>query len=198
MRASIVDYRMGNLASVSKALEVSGFQTTVSDDAAELAKGDLLVMPGVGNFTAGASNLKKVGLWSFVQSWAAEDKPLLGICLGMQLLFEHSDEGDSEGLQILPGKVVRISSDVKVPHMGWNQIHAGDSSIFKGFSGKSFYFVHSYVCNADRQTTAATTEYGQEFAAAVQKGNICGVQFHPEKSSADGLALLRRIKEVFV
>lgn len=197
MRASIVDYRMGNLASVSKALEASGFRSVVSDDAAELAKGDLLVMPGVGNFTAGASNLRRVGLWSFVQSWAADNKPLLGICLGMQLLFEHSDEGDSQGLGILPGKVVRISSDVKVPHMGWNQIHSEDSNIFKGFSGRSFYFVHSYVCNADSQTTAATTEYGKEFAAAVQKGNICGVQFHPEKSSADGLALLRRIKEVF-
>lgn len=198
MKAAIVDYRMGNLASVSKALEASGFESSVSDKTVELASGDLLVLPGVGNFTAGASNLKKVGLWSFVQDWVSAGKPLLGICLGMQLFFDYSDEGDSQGLGIVPGKVVRISSNVKVPHMGWNQIHSQDSEVFKDFSGRNFYFVHSYVCMASRDTTAATTEYGEEFAAAVQMGSICGVQFHPEKSSKDGLALLRRIKEVFV
>lgn len=170
----------------------------VSDDVDELANGDILVMPGVGNFAAGASNLKRLGLWSFVQTWAADARPLLGICLGMQLLFDHSEEGDSQGLGIVPGKVVRISSHVKVPHMGWNEIQSQGSEVFEGFAGKRFYYVHSYVCDADSGTTAATTEYGRKFAAAVRTGNICGVQFHPEKSSTDGLALLRRIKEVFV
>ncbi len=197
MKAAVIDYRMGNLASVAKALEAAGMDPFVSSDKDSLAAGDLLVLPGVGNFAAGAKNLKEAGLWSFVLDSAQQGRALLGICLGMQLLFDRSEEGNSEGLGLLSGEVVRIPSAVKVPHMGWNQIVSDRSQVFEGFSGRSFYFVHSYICLASLEDTVATTDYGLEFAAGVQRGRICGVQFHPEKSSTDGIALLHRIKEVF-
>ena len=194
MKAGIVDYRTGNLASVSKALERAGAQTVISDDAADLDECDLLVLPGVGNFSAGMRNLLQLDLAGFVTGWARAERPLLGICLGMQLLFEESEEGSSKGLGIIPGKVVKLDGSVKVPHMGWNTIEAiGGSRLFGEFSGRSFYFVHSYVCSPTVLNAGASTTYGQGFASAVEYENTCGVQFHPEKSSTDGLALLKQI-----
>lgn len=187
---------MGNLASVSKALERVGARAFVSDDKQELATSDLLVLPGVGNFTAGMANLEQFDLIDLTSQWARDERPLLGICLGMQLLFDSSQEGDSEGLGILAGEVVRLPTSVKVPHMGWNSISARGSEIFEGSDGRSFYFVHSYVCRPATSTVGAVTEYGEEFVSGVHVGNICGVQFHPEKSSHDGLALLAKIVEV--
>lgn len=194
MRAGIVDYRMGNLASVAKALESVGISVTVSDDPARLDS-DLLVLPGVGNFAAGIDNLNRLGLVPFIREWAGSGRPLLGICLGMQLLFDRSEEGDIAGLGVLEGEVVRLPATEKVPHMGWNQISA-EQGWLAGADGRSFYFVHSYVCKPDPSSVSATTDYAGRWASAVRQGRIIGFQFHPEKSSVDGLALLANVKEV--
>ncbi|MCA1839793.1 MAG: imidazole glycerol phosphate synthase subunit HisH [Actinobacteria bacterium] len=193
MKAGIVDYRMGNLASISKALEAVGARVTVSDAHAELADSDLLVLPGVGNFAAGMANINRLGLRAFIGDWAHSGKPLLGICLGMQLLFDSSEEGESDGLGVLKGRVVRLPAGMKVPHMGWNTVDVADHEAgpLKGLDGRSFYFVHSYVCSPDASIVSATTEYGMTFASAIRSGAITGFQFHPEKSSADGVELLR-------
>ena len=191
--AGIVDYRMGNLASVGKALERSGASPVVSDDPEVLNDSDLLVLPGVGNFAAGMHHLTELDLADLVAKWAADEKPLLGICMGMQMLFDDSEEGPSSGLGILGGRVEKFRTDLKVPHMGWNTIEAAGSQVFEAFDGKSFYFVHSFVCVPSQADGGASTEYGQRFCSAVDAGHIVGVQFHPEKSSTDGLALLAAI-----
>ncbi len=197
MRAGIVDYRMGNLASVSKAFEAAGAEAFVSDVPSELRSSNLLVLPGVGYFAAGMENLSSLGLADFVADWAADGKAMLGICMGMQLLFEESDEGPAKGLGILPGRVIRLRGDVKVPHMGWNQVDpVRESELFGPLAGRYFYFVHSYVCEAGDEAAAARTDYGGEFISGVESGAVYGVQFHPEKSSNDGLALLRRLIQV--
>lgn len=195
MKAGIVDYRMGNLASVAKALERNGVDSIISDDADALTGSDLLVLPGVGNFSAGMRNLGDLGLTALVKNWAGEDRPVLGICLGMQLLFDTSDEGGTAGLGVLPGRVVRLPGNVKVPHMGWNTLKSDPGSeTFGPCDGRRFYFVHSYVCiPEDESVIAARTSYGIDFAAAVESRNTVGVQFHPEKSSGLGLELLGRI-----
>lgn len=196
VKAGIVDYGMGNLASVSKALEKAGSESFVSDDPADLKKVSLLVLPGVGNFASGMSNLAGRGLDELVMSWSSSGKPLLGICLGMQMLFEESEEGPARGLGILPGRVEKLNGGYKVPHMGWNTIAASGGSLFEEFDGRSFYFVHSYVCVPAAEAPQATTDYGRNFVSAIQLDNVAGVQFHPEKSSLDGIALLRRVVEV--
>lgn len=194
MRAGIADYQMGNLASVSKALEKAGAEPFVSSDRSQLQDCDLLVLPGVGNFSAGMNNLNEARLADFVVEWADSERPLFGICLGMQLLFDESEEGFSKGLGIIPGRVVKLNASVKVPHMGWNSIEAaGGSRLFGSFSGRSFYFVHSYICAPESFEAGASTTYGQSFVSAIEYGRTCGVQFHPEKSSSEGLALLNKI-----
>lgn len=189
LRAGIVDYRMGNLASVAKALENVGTASFVSDQPEALGAADLVVLPGVGNFAAGMANLAQTGLDGFVRDWASAGRPLLGICMGMQMFFEHSEEGDTPGLGILPGTVVRLHGDVKVPHMGWNTLH-DTTGFLEAFQDRYFYFVHSYACVPDADLVAARTTHARPFASAVAAGNVVGVQFHPEKSSHDGLALL--------
>jgi glutamine amidotransferase len=141
-RVGIVDYRMGNLASVAKALEKVGAESFVSEDRDALAGSDIVVLPGVGNFAAGMANLRRRGLDAFVREWAEAGRPLLGICMGMQMFLDHSEEGDTAGLGILPGKVVRLRGDVKVPHMGWNTLRE-TTGFLKAFEGRHFYFVHS-------------------------------------------------------
>ena len=196
MKVGIIDYRMGNLASVSKAIENAGGSPVVSDQTSELSDAELLVLPGVGNFSAGMDNLAELGLKDFVVEWAASERPLLGVCVGMQLLFEESDEGPAKGLGILKGRVERFDDSLKVPHMGWNTLQADDESVFRRFDDRYFYFVHSYYCvPEDSGIVAARTDYGIEFASAVRQGSVYGVQFHPEKSSDDGLALYRRVLE---
>jgi glutamine amidotransferase len=194
VRAGIIDYRMGNLASVSKALEAAGAQAVVSADPGELSKTDLLVLPGVGNFAAGMANLNEADLAGYTIDWAEDGRPLLGICMGMQLFFEESDEGPAKGLAVLDGRVERFDDRLKVPHMGWNTLDpVGGSPVFEEFDGRHFYFVHSYYCKPAGDFEGARTQYGIEFCSAIQKDNVVGVQFHPEKSSDDGLELLRRI-----
>jgi glutamine amidotransferase len=195
-RVGIVDYRMGNLASVAKALEKVGAESFVSENRDALAASDIVVLPGVGNFAAGMDNLRRGGLDAFVREWAGAGRPLLGICMGMQMFLDHSEEGDTAGLGILPGKVVRLRGDVKVPHMGWNTL-GQTTGFLRGFEGRHFYFVHSYACVPPTDVTAAVTGYGEPFASAVLAGNVIGVQFHPEKSSLDGLALLTAALQAF-
>lgn len=196
MKAGIVDYGMGNLASVGKALQRVGAETLVSEHRAELEDSDLVVVPGVGNFAAGMANLSRRGLDSFLDDWASSKRPLLGICLGMQLLFEHSEEGDTKGLGILSGEVVRLSDAVKVPHMGWNEIYS-TASVFEQFDGERFYFVHSYVADSKGALAEAITNYDGTFVSAVESENVVGTQFHPEKSSDSGLRLLEAILHKF-
>jgi imidazole glycerol-phosphate synthase subunit HisH len=195
-RVGIVDYRMGNLASVAKALEKVGAESFVSEDRDALAASDIVVLPGVGNFSAGMANLRRGGLDAFVREWAGAGRPLLGICMGMQMFLDHSEEGDTAGLGILPGKVVRLRGDVKVPHMGWNTLRE-TTGFLQVFEGRHFYFVHSYACVPAEEVTAARTSYDETFASAVEAGNVIGVQFHPEKSSHDGLALLTAALQTF-
>ena len=202
VRAGVIDYRMGNLASVAKALERVGASSFISDDAAELEGADLVVLPGVGHFRAGMDNLENLGLAGFLKDWAGAGRPLIGICLGMQLLFSHSEEGDVGGLGIVGGNVVLLAPGVKCPQIGWNSVSAaGSSGVLEPFDGRYFYFNHSYVCRPDGDVAAGRTEYGEEFVSSIHSGssgNVLGFQFHPEKSSRDGLALLGRALETLV
>ncbi|GAA0352495.1 imidazole glycerol phosphate synthase subunit HisH [Bacillus horti] len=205
---AIIDYGMGNLHSVSKALERLGFDYFISGVPAELAKADALLLPGVGSFKDAMESLHQSGLTTFIQGWAVSEKPLLGICLGMQLLFEESEEnGQSLGLALLPGKVQRFSGETeagysyKVPHMGWNNLNIKDTdhALFQALEGAEgyVYFVHSYVVHADNEEDVlATSSYYGEVPAVVGRGSVLGMQFHPEKSSAVGMRLLQNFGEM--
>jgi glutamine amidotransferase len=193
----IIDYGLGNLRSVSKALEAVGAKVEVTNDPDKISKAKAIVLPGVGAFQRGMENLCRINVLPFLVKAIKDGKPFLGICLGLQLLFTESEEyGVHRGLDIIKGRVKRFESNMKVPHMGWNSIEFKVSSskfkVFDGIPSKSyFYFVHSYYAEPqDEAIVVATTEYGQEFVSAVNKNNIWGVQFHPEKSAKLGLKLL--------
>ena len=196
MNIAIIDYGMGNLRSVQKGLERVGFPAEVTRESARIEAADGVVLPGVGAFRACMDNLREYGLIDTVRNVVDAGKPFLGICLGMQLLFEESEEfGRVEGLGILPGRVVRFADrpGLKVPHMGWNQIKKAQAvPHLNGIEdGVSVYFVHSYhVVPDDPSLAATTTEYGIEFVSAVARGNIFATQYHPEKSQAVGLKIL--------
>ena len=191
----IIDYGVGNLFSLRSSFRAIGEEAFVSGDAEELAKADRLVLPGVGAFEDAARKLRQSGLDGFVREQAAAGKPLLGICLGMQLLFEKSFEyGEHAGLGLLKGQVVPMEgriSDLKIPHMGWNRLSVKGGSLLKDVDGEYVYFVHSYFAEGCEDSLAADTEYGIPITAAVEKGNIFGCQFHPEKSGNVGLSILR-------
>lgn len=190
----IVDYGVGNLRSVQKALEHVGTTTVVADDPRSLKQADGVVLPGVGAFGDGMDHLRARGWVQPLLERAQAGVPLLGICLGMQLLFEESEEmGQHTGLGLLPGRVVRFAEgDLKVPHIGWNQLQIRKGSLLEGIpTGVYAYFVHSYYSlPAADDDVLATTEYGLEFASVVGRGLIFGAQFHPEKSQEVGLRLL--------
>jgi glutamine amidotransferase len=192
----IVDYGMGNLRSVQKAFEKIGADAQVVSSPADLEGAEKLVLPGVGAFRDAIAELKRTGLDRPVREHIAADKPFLGICLGLQLLFDVSyEDGQWEGLGVLPGKVVRFADqpDLKIPHMGWNSLElAQPARIFEGVpEGSSVYFVHSYyVVPEDESVIAARTEHGTSFVSAVAKNNLFATQFHPEKSQSVGLRLL--------
>ncbi|HVN86843.1 MAG TPA: imidazole glycerol phosphate synthase subunit HisH [Candidatus Binatia bacterium] len=194
---AIIDYGMGNLRSVQKALEKVGAAAEVTRDAARIETAPAVVLPGVGAFGACMDNLRTYGLVDPIKTVIARGTPFLGICLGMQLLFEESEEfGPVRGLGIFPGRVVRfrIASDLKVPHMGWNQIRKTQNvPHLDGIADGAFvYFVHSYyVQPADPALTATTTEYGIQFASAIARDNVFASQYHPEKSQAIGQGILR-------
>lgn len=197
----IIDYGVGNLFSLCSSFQAIGEDAFVSGDPAELVKADRLVLPGVGAFEDAAKKLRATGMADFVRAQAAEGKPLLGICLGMQLLFEKSYEyGEHEGLGLLKGQVVpmegRIPGDLKIPHMGWNQLEVKGGKLLTNVDGQFVYFVHSYYADGCEDSLAAVTEYGAPITAAVEKGNIFGCQFHPEKSGNVGLEILKQFCEI--
>ena len=199
----IIDYGVGNLFSLRSSFKAIGEEAFVSGEPAVLAKADRLVLPGVGAFEDAAKKLRASGLDSFVRQQAAAGKPLLGICLGMQMLFEKSYEyGEHEGLGLLKGSVVpmegKLPRDLKIPHMGWNALEVRQGRLLKEMDGQYVYFVHSFFAEDCEDSLSAVTEYGIPITAAVEKGNIFGCQFHPEKSGNVGLAILRAFCEVCV
>ncbi len=193
---TVIDYGLGNLRSVVKALESVGAKVKVASTPQEITKAKAIVLPGVGSFQRAIENLNKLEiLHALYSAIKEENKPFLGICLGLQLLFmESTEHGSHKGLNIIEGKVKKFGATVKIPHMGWNQIKLKNKSskIFDGIPDNSyFYFVHSYYVDPkDRSIITTTTDYGTEFASSVQKDNVYGLQFHPEKSSGLGLKIL--------
>jgi len=195
VQLAIIDYGVGNLRSVEKAFAATGCDAVVSGDEKALRAVERLVLPGVGAFGACMKALSERGFDELVRERVAEGTPLLGVCVGMQLLFETSDEfGSTRGLGLLRGRVRRFSDEVVVPHVGWNQVdQVREHPLFNDVAnGSFFYFVHSYYCEpVDTRMIAGATEYAVNYASVVAQENICGVQFHPEKSQASGLRLLQ-------
>jgi len=194
---TIIDYGSGNLRSVQKALERVGVEARIADDPNVVAESSRLVLPGVGAFGDAIRALRSRGLVEPILAHIRADKPFLGICMGLQLLFESGSEGGHhEGLGILPGEVTRfeLPSGMKIPHMGWNQVSWRTSGTTQpaGHDGDHFYFVHSYVARPrDETVIAATSDYGGPFCAAVARGRLFATQFHLEKSQSAGMELLR-------
>jgi glutamine amidotransferase len=201
MYIAIIDYNMGNIKSVENAFKRIGADVQVTDKPEIISGAKAIVLPGVGAFREAIGNLQRLGLCDCIIDTIGQDKPFLGICVGLQVLFEYSMEGGkSPGLGIFKGSIEKIPDGVKIPHMGWNRIGIvkKESRLFKGIlSGESFYFVHSYhaVC-ADRDIVSSTTDYGIEIVSSVEKGNTYALQFHPEKSSTFGLQVLKNFMEI--
>jgi glutamine amidotransferase len=190
---AVLDYGVGNLHSAAKALDRAGAEVRVVPTVAEAGGAAGLVVPGVGAYGACLNGLASAGGAAAVAGWLEGGRPLLGICVGMQLLFEASEEGPvSDGVGVVPGKIRRLTGDVKIPHIGWDEVTVRSGSrLFAGLGdGTRFYFVHSYAPEPDGDAVAAVCDYGGRFAAAVEHGNLFGTQFHPEKSGGAGLALL--------
>jgi len=193
---AIINYGMGNLRSVQAGLEHIGQRAFVTDDPQEVMNAPAVVLPGVGAFRDAIEKLEQTGMGDAFREAVQSGKPCLGVCLGLQLLFSESEEGGVyHGLGIIPGKVVRFSDRLKVPHMGWNQLNIKnpDAPIFRDIpEGSYMYFVHSYyVQPEDSAVIAATTDYGIEFTSMIARDNLFAMQFHPEKSQEIGLCLLR-------
>ena len=194
---AVIDYGAGNLRSVQTAFERLCIPVKVTGDPQEILSAEGLILPGVGAFADAMKALKQAGLPSVIREYTASQKPLLGICLGMQLLLDQSEEGEGvPGLGLIPGYVARLpyATGLKVPHMGWNSVRAlRPSALLEGLSKEAYmYFVHSYACEAAcSDDVLAVTDYGRPFHSVIQRGNIMGVQFHPEKSGEEGQRLLR-------
>lgn len=200
---AVVDYGVGNLYSLTGSLKYLGLETVVTSSPDDLERADKIILPGVGAFGDAARKLRESGVTDALYKQVALKKPLLGICLGMQLLFEGSTEyGYTEGLSLIPGMVREIPQDkiapLKVPHMGWNSlVFKAESPVFKYVSeGERVYYVHSYYAADCAQYVTATSQYGMEITGAVQKDNVFGTQFHPEKSGDTGLRILKAFAEL--
>jgi imidazole glycerol-phosphate synthase subunit HisH len=191
---AVVDYDAGNIRSVTKAVESLGAEVRVTGDPADLKRADRIILPGVGAFGRAAQSLAAKGLMKPLRDAVRGGKPFLGICLGMQLLFERSEENPGvRGLGVIAGSVVRFPAGHKVPHLGWNQVfQKGNSPLWDEIAdGSFFYFAHSFFgVPKDRALTSGETEYGVRFAASIRRGSLFGVQFHPEKSQKCGLRML--------
>jgi imidazole glycerol-phosphate synthase subunit HisH len=196
---AIADYGIGNLGSVTKAFRHVGAEVRLTADVDELRRAEALVLPGDGAFAATMAEVEGRGLVPVLREAVAAGKPLLGICIGMQLLFEESEEhGRHRGLGLLPGRVRRFEGPLVVPHMGWNRLHIKrDHPVLGAVSdGAHVYFVHSYYCDAPAEVVIATSDYGREFAAVVGRGSVLGIQFHPEKSQDVGLGMVKGFVEL--
>lgn len=197
---AIIDYGVGNLRSVEKAFNATGCEAIVTANDRELRSAERLVLPGVGAFAACMKALTECGFDHLVRERVEQGTPLLGVCVGMQLLFEESDEfGRTPGLGLLKGRVRQFRDDLIVPHVGWNQVRRrATHSLFEGIADQSFfYFVHSFYCEpASNDVSIGETDYGVPYASVVALQNVCGVQFHPEKSQAAGLQLLKNFANV--
>ena len=197
---AVIDYGMGNLRSVQKGFEKVGFAAEITADPNTVRKADKVVLPGVGAFGDAMKNLRDAGMIEVIRETVKAGKPFLGICLGLQLMFDTSEEGGfHQGLGIFPGRVRLLPPGLKVPHMGWNQIEIQKADpILKGIpEGSAFYFVHSfYVDPADPKVTTTLTEYGIRFTSIASSENVFGIQFHPEKSSSLGLHILKNFGEL--
>ena len=196
-RVAVVDYGAGNLVSIDQALTQVGATPIRATGSRDLDRADLLVVPGVGAAAPAMARLEAAGLVEPLRAWCAADRPFLGICLGLQLLFEGSDEDGAATLGVLPGRTRRLENAPTLPHIGWNQVERRrDHPAFEGIKdGADFYFVHSYAGTPERADDAvlATTSHGRPFVSAVARGNLLGVQFHPERSGTDGLRLLANV-----
>lgn len=194
---AIIDYGVGNLGSVEKALQFIGQKAVVTSDIGVIKKADGVVLPGVGAFSAAMASLESSGLMQAVKDVVSENRLFLGICLGMQMLFDYSVEGGSkvEGLGLLRGAIKALPGDagLKVPHMGWNSLHTADCRLFNGLPDNPYvYFVHSFYLDAEDKTiVTASCDYGVTFDAAIRSGRVFATQFHPEKSGEIGLAILK-------
>lgn len=199
---AVIDYDAGNIRSVEKALLLLGQEVKVTGDGQEILRADKVVLPGVGAFGDAMKNIRDRGLEQVIREVVEKETPFLGICLGLQLLFERSDEAPGvKGLGILGGEIRKIpeQKELKIPHMGWNSLHLENNGrLFRGVDeGAYVYFVHSYYLKAaDEQIVKASTEYGTHIHASVEQGNVFACQFHPEKSSAVGLRILRNFVEL--
>ena len=190
---AIVDYGMGNLRSVTNAFRRLGAEIVVTRDPKQIREAGALVLPGVGAFGKCVENLRQLDLFDLLKEEMARGKPYLGICLGMQILLEWSEEAPGvPGMGVVKGKVVRFQGAMKIPHMGWNSVDMKRPAKVLGSipDGSYFYFVHSYYCEPEEPVTATTTEYGGPFASSLEKENVFACQFHPEKSQAVGLKVL--------
>lgn len=197
---AIIDYGMGNLRSVQKGFEKVGYQAEIVQDPDIVSQAEKVVLPGVGAFRDAMQNLRETGMVGAINEVVAAGKPFLGICLGLQLMFTTSEEGGIyEGLNIFPGRVRLLPPGLKVPHMGWNQIELQKPCpILKDIpDGSAFYFVHSYYVDPENPEVKTTlTDYGIKFTSIASRGNIFGIQFHPEKSSVLGLRILKNFGEL--
>ena len=189
---AIVDYGAGNLRSIQRAIEAAGAETTITSDPGQVRGADRVVLPGVGNAAAAMTRLRESGLAGAVTDAADAGKPVLGVCLGMQLLYGPQEEGPTTGLGLLDGDVRALPDDHKVPQMGWNRAEFSPGTPLAGLEPAFFYFVHSYIVHpAETSQIAAETNYGVRFPSIVARDNVWGFQFHPEKSGDDGLALIK-------
>lgn len=195
--AAILDYDAGNVRSAKRGFDAAGARATITADPAVARSSDVLVVPGVGHFSTCLAQLRRSGLEEVVSGFIADQRPVFGICVGMQLLYERSEEGDEPGLGLLPGGVERFPADAVVPHMGWDVVHPavgrGDDLLFEGVAGERLYFVHSYyaVPDASSHVVGRCAYGGVDFPCLVREGSVVGTQFHPEKSGVVGQRLLR-------
>jgi glutamine amidotransferase len=194
VQIAIIDYKMGNIASLKNSLAYLGYFPQIITKAVNLNRYDKLILPGVGAFKDASKHLKEENLDSAIEEFVKTGKDILGICLGMQLLFQKSQEAkDAQGLGLIEGEIVKFTNNLKVPHMGWNKLFTHHNSpLFKNLPKEFFlYFVHSYYAQCDKKYMIGSCDYGFSFAAAVQKDNIFGIQPHPEKSHNTGLQILK-------
>jgi glutamine amidotransferase len=190
---AVIDYEAGNLRSISRALEAAGAEVVITSDPEVVRAADAVVLPGVGHAGHSIEQLTRMGMPAAIKEVVDAGRPFLGICVGMQVMFEEQEEGDTRGLGLMPGRVRSLKGEVKVPHMGWNRSRVAKSSPLGEEGDEPFYyFVHSFIAEpSDAADIAATTRYGEEFASVVVRGNVWGTQFHPEKSGEAGLKLIR-------